>query len=319
MRIVGRAGREDLALVYLAATGDGRYVEFVESLQPPLARVEKWVLIISSLFGCPIRCRICDCGGDYKGRLTKEEILTQIDYLVTRRFPDREVPVKKFKIQFARVGEPSFNDAVLDILDLLPDLYEAPGLIPCLSTIAPEGRERFFDRLKGLKKRRYPDRFQLQFSIHSTDERIRDWLIPTRKWDFKRIASYGEGFYDKGGRKVTLNFALADGIEIDPDLLLRFFDPDIFFIKITPVNPTVVAVKNHLRSDNRRLEETVEAVQTAGFEVLLSIGELEENRIGSNCGQYIRRYKLENRRIPAYNYDLEPFAEKMLRLDFPRC
>ena len=25
-----------------------------------------------------------------------------------------------------------------------------------------------------------------------------------------------------------------------------------------------------------------------GFEVLLSIGEMEENHIGSNCGQYVR-------------------------------
>ncbi|GAH48580.1 unnamed protein product, partial [marine sediment metagenome] len=27
-----------------------------------------------------------------------------------------------------------------------------------------------------------------------------------------------------------------------------------------------------------------------GFEVILSIGEMEENRIGSNCGQYVTKY-----------------------------
>ena len=41
------------------------------------------------------------------------------------------------------------------------------------------------------------------------------------------------------------------------------------------------------------------ALRDAGYEVLLSIGELEENRIGSNCGQYIQahleaRKKLKN-------------------------
>jgi hypothetical protein len=49
--------------------------------------------------------------------LTAEEILMQIDHMVNEWFPDGIVPASKFKIQFARMGEPSLNMAVLDALE----------------------------------------------------------------------------------------------------------------------------------------------------------------------------------------------------------
>ena len=48
LEIISRRGDENLAFVYVARTGDERngYIEFVESLQPPLPREKKWVLIV---------------------------------------------------------------------------------------------------------------------------------------------------------------------------------------------------------------------------------------------------------------------------------
>ena len=62
-------------------------VEFIESIQPPIPREEKWVLIISSMFGCPVGCAMCDAGGDYSGLLTKEGSVSQIDALVSASVP----------------------------------------------------------------------------------------------------------------------------------------------------------------------------------------------------------------------------------------
>ncbi|MDD3642778.1 MAG: radical SAM protein, partial [Candidatus Krumholzibacteria bacterium] len=195
--------------------------------------------------------------------------------------------------QFARMGEPALNDAVLDVLEELPDRYDAPGLMPALSTIAPAGREGFFERLLDIAHSRYRGRFQLQFSLHTTDPDRRDWLMPVRKWDFEEIARFSGRFRVPGGRKVTLNFALAEGMPVDADTLRRHFDPATFFIKITPVNPTYAAARSGLRSsvgagsDTERLLDTL---RDCGYEVLLSIGAREENAIGSNCGQYIRAF-----------------------------
>ena len=302
MRVRAWTGSDEIAAVYVAETDEGRHVEFVESVEPPIPREEKWVLIVSTLFGCPGRCRFCDAGGSYAGPLTAGQILFQTDFLVDRRYPDRRVPAGKFKVQFARMGDPSLNDAVLESLERLPGRYNAPGLMPALSTIAPRGRDAFFDRLLEIARVRYGGRFQLQFSLHTTDAERRDWLMPMPKWGFGEIARYGERFRVPGGRKVTLNFALAEEMPVDADELRRHFDPETFFIKITPVNPTYAARNSRIRSSVTA--ETgpggvVEELRACGYEVLVSIGELEENRIGSNCGQYIRSYLTKRARIDA--------------------
>jgi 23S rRNA (adenine2503-C2)-methyltransferase len=300
MKIVGKVGRDDIATVYIAEIREGLFIEFVESVQPPLPREEKWVLIVSTLLGCPVGCPMCDAGGWYKGKLSKEEIMAQIDYMVKRRFPDKRIPSKKFKIQFARMGEPSFNPYVLEVLEELPVIYDAPGLIPSISTIAPIGTNGFFERLLEIKRKHYTEgKFQLQFSIHTTNAELRDKLIPLRKWDFPKIAEYGERFYESGDRKITLNFALAKSAPLEPEIMEEYFDPAVFLIKITPVNPTLMAIENKIDSyiDIESLEESrleiVEQLRAHKYDVIVSIGELEENRIGSNCGQYVRRF-LEN-------------------------
>ncbi|MBU0684236.1 MAG: radical SAM protein [Candidatus Thermoplasmatota archaeon] len=330
MRMISEYGSDDIARVYVAQmredegarTDSKRFmVEFVESVQPPIPREQKWVLIVSSMFGCPIRCRMCDAGGEFAGRLTADEILAQIDYMVRLRFPDGRVPTKKFKIQFARMGEPSLNPAVLDAMDRLPRMYDAPGLQASMSTVAPGTKpaREFFEKLIAVKERHYAHgRFQLQFSIHTTDMKMRDELIPTKKWSLEEIAAYGAKFTrpDEGDKKVTLNFAPAVGYPIDAGLLREHFDPSLFMIKLTPLNPTVRGHEESLRSaidphDRRTSDRIVEPLKREGFDVVLSIGELEENRIGSNCGQFIQR-ALNARERPSESYELDRYraAEK---------
>lgn len=313
MRVFARVGDDDLARVYLAELKPSRYVEFVESIQPPASKSEKWVLIVSTMLGCPVGCAMCDAGGWFQGKLSAEEIMVQIDYLITRSFPGRKIPVKKFKIQFARMGEPAMNPAVLEVLEELASAYRAPGLIPSLSTVAPDGCDDFFEKLLTIKEKYYASgHFQLQFSLHTTDPEVRNRVIPIRKWDFSRIAGFGERFFRAGDRRIGLNFALAENFPLDANELLTYFDPDIFIIKITPLNPTLRAKENNLASlvESESQAASLEAVQSLrhrGYDVIVSIGEREENRIGSNCGQYIRRF-LEGQsadRGEAYRYEIE--------------
>lgn len=300
MKVFAETGTSEIATVYMADMGQGRLIEFVEALQPPYSRDERWIMMVSTLFGCPVKCAICDAGGQYQGKLSAGEILAQIDHMVRRWYSDGRVPASKFKIQFARMGEPALNMAVLDALEELPRRYDAPGLMPSVSTIAPHGREAFFERLMEVKDRLYANgRFQFQFSIHATDTVVRDQLIPVRKWDFDQMAAYGEKFLRPGDRKITLNFALAKGMPVEPDVLLRYFDPAHYLIKITPINPTCQAVKNGLVSyiDPKQPESrngVAHLLVEAGYEVIVSVGEVVENQIGSNCGQYVLNY-LESR------------------------
>lgn len=310
MKVFAVTGTSEMAEVFMADMGNGRMIEFVEALQPPYTRDERWVLMVSTLYGCPVKCLFCDAGGGYRGKPTAEEILRQVDYLVYRWYPDGRVPARKFKIQFARMGEPALNMAVLEALEQLPARYDAPGLMPSISTIAPHGADAFFERLLDVKNRLYAGgRFQFQFSLHTTDEARRDRLIPVRKWSFAQMAAYGERFQRAGDRKITLNFALAEGLPADPAVLLRYFDPARYLVKLTPVNPTVRAVQNGLSTYidpycPKSGEALAQAMMAAGYDTILSIGEVEENEIGSNCGQYVLQY-LANRHVVQNGYSYQ--------------
>jgi 23S rRNA (adenine2503-C2)-methyltransferase len=316
IKVHASAGNEEIAMVYIVETSPGNLVECVESVQPPLPREKKWVLLVSTMFGCPVGCLMCDAGGHYHGKPNREEILEQIDFLVDKRFPDRIIPCEQFKIQFARMGEPSLNKQVLDVLQELPQRYQAPGLMPSISTVAPAGTESFFERLLEIKQACYSGgHFQFQVSLHTTDLALRDRFIPVKKWSFAQIGEFGERFYAPGDRKITLNFALAQGMPVDPQVLLTCFDPHKFLVKITPLNPTYRARENDLVSYVDPLSavekyEIIHALQESGYQVILSIGETEENLIGSNCGQYLRRHLLAETPIQdGYTYQVNECSE----------
>ena len=298
MRLLRVYRKEELASVYVFsmgpdARGRDRLVETVESVQPPIPRNRKWVIIVSTFAGCPVGCAMCDAGDPHGTRLTSDEILGQIAYVIEDRLAGAPPAQHKLKIQFARMGEPALNPAVLRVLETLPHQIRAPGLLPSVSTIAPAGCEPFFEALREIKDALYPGgRFQFQISVHTTDPASRRALVPVRCLSLPEMARLGERFHRRGDRKVTLNFAPSNQYAVDPAVIGATFDPNHFLVKITPLNPTARMLHTGLTSrvdgeDPLSAHALVEAFQAEGFEVLLSIGELEENRIGSNCGQFV--------------------------------
>lgn len=117
MKIINSTGKEDLAIVHIAQAAGGNYIEFVESLHAPKAREEKWILTLSTLYGCPVSCAICDAGPYYLGRVSKEGMFWQLDHMISRRYPAGVIPVKQLKVHFTRMGEPAFNMSVLDVIE----------------------------------------------------------------------------------------------------------------------------------------------------------------------------------------------------------
>jgi 23S rRNA (adenine2503-C2)-methyltransferase len=136
-------------------------------------------------------------------------------------------------------------------------------------------------------------------------------MIPVKKWSFARMGEFGERYFQPGDRKITLNFALAEGKPVDPEILLDHFDPEKFLIKITPLNPTYQAVEFGLKSyidpiNNGRDYEVVDSLREAGYQVIMAIGEVEENYIGSNCGQYVRKHlEAIDQIVDGYTYRVE--------------
>lgn len=307
MRIIGKNGKWELANVYLAEMqGDpALMVEFVDSCDPKIGgRDKKWVIVVSSQFGCPVGCLMCDAGGNFMGNLSEDEIVAQIEHVILENRGLDPKKCQKFKVQFARMGEPALNDAVPDVIDWLAENY--PQAIPCIATMAPAGREKWFESLLILSRKF--DNFQLQFSLNTTDPELRDKLIPYPKMSWQWMSDYGRRFYRPGHRKPSLNFALSSGLPCDAESIVKYFDPEYFAIKLTPLNPTATAGENSLQcikdheKAQRLVTEKAREFSVLGYQVIESVGNMEENEIGSNCGQMVRRYAgkhLEYEKAPA--------------------
>lgn len=290
LSVLNKTGRHGLAEVYLGAVRNDQnlLVEFVDACDPALGdRAAKWVIIVSTQLGCPVGCLMCDAGRRYQGNLSAAEILAQVEQVVAAngRAPGA---CAKFKVQFARMGEPALNDEVLRALWRLKDRY--PSVIPCVATVGPAGRERWFGTL--LELRDYFRDFQLQFSINSTDSEQRDRLMPYPKMPWEAMARFGRSFYRPGQRKLALNFAVNSEWRLDAGALARHFDPRWFAVKLTPLNPTASGGENGLPATNsaQLLEQRANELSARGFDVIVSAGNPEEDEIGSNCGQSVWRH-----------------------------
>lgn len=295
MKILETREVPGLARLYLAELpGDGlRMIEFVDTVEPGVEKAEKWVLMISTQFGCAVGCRMCDAGAmGFHGNLSAEQMLAQVRRVVADNpaLDPRAHP--KFKVHFARMGEPALNPAVLEALERLPSEFPFPGLMPSISTVAPDTPEAaaFLERLADIKDSHYSGgRFQLQLSLHAFDPARRARLVPLPVWGTERIAAYGRRFVRPGDRKITLNFALPQGERLDVAGLARAFDPALFLVKVTPVNPTYTAEKNGAAYvwDNppAGLGEDAAALRAAGFDVIISPSAPEEIEAETSCGQ----------------------------------
>lgn len=108
----------------------------------------------------------------------------------------------------------------------------------------------------------------------------------------KKISEYGKRFFNEGDRKISLSFAPSVENEINIDKLKNIFDPEIFIIKLTPLNETVNVLKNEIipvisNESNYAAEEIAKAFKKAGYETVISLNSYEEIKIGSTCGQNV--------------------------------
>jgi 23S rRNA (adenine2503-C2)-methyltransferase len=296
--ILHTTGRPDLAEVFVGRFGNGRVCEFVDAVDPELPKDEKWIINLSTQFGCPVGCPYCDAGGGYQGDVSAEQMLAMVRHVIARNSQSLPERCAKLKVHFSRMGEPALNDEVLQALRKLRAILPHRGTWACLATTAPRGRKDWFAALRGIKNELYAERFQLQFSLNSTDPETRRRLVPIPHWSLEEIAAFGSRFHEPDDRKVVLNFALATDVPFEPEVVARHFHPDQFAVKLTPINPTETGRKNRfatlLRSERAAaIEEPIEKLRAAGFDVIVSVGDAGEDEIGSNCGQALRLLRSE--------------------------
>lgn len=296
LNILDVHGTDDLARIYLAYIGHGRHIEFVDSVDPRYPRTEKWCINVSTQAGCPVGCIMCDAGRNFVGNLSAAEILAQVRYVIDSHPELQPSSHPKLKIHLARMGEPLLNPNIVDVLTTISDKLPYDGVMPCVATVAPQSQLRRLERIAEIKSHLFSrGNFQFQFSVNSTNEEYRRRMIPIPTLSFDQMAEFGWSYFNPGDRKINLNFALSADSTIDPDVLIHHFDPAVFLVKLTPINPTLTASENGLVSrltydHGNEADSVVEQLRGRGFDVILSIGAPGEIALGSNCGQLVERW-----------------------------
>ena len=197
------------------------------------SRKERWMIGVSCMSGCPVRCKFCATGQLKKWRnLTAEEIVEQVEFIIAQNPDEKWTEAKVHKINYTRMGEPFLNiEAVKKAISIIDEKY--PGTHHYISTIGMKDAD--FSWIK--------DNVTLQVSLHSLDEDRRNDLIPIkRKMTIKEL---GE-IRTNSNLKTTVNMTLVDEKDFNIDKLRENFDNQSFFIKLSPINPNCISNKNEM-------------------------------------------------------------------------
>lgn len=257
-----------------------------------LPLTQKWVITISTQYGCSMGCSFCDVPKVGPGvNVTENDLHGQVMSALNLHPEIKPHTCDRLNLHFARMGEPTWNDAVLSFMKLLPKFEKWH---PVVSTMMPKANKKLGKFLREwcrIKNEQFLGNAGLQLSINSTNNEEREKMFNGSAWSIEDAAAIAESFPDPKGRKYTLNFALA-GYTIEAKKLANLFPPSRFICKLTPMHETSAALKNGLKTDGESkgsaaYSQIEEKLKQEGFDVLVFVASHEEDAGLITCGNAI--------------------------------
>ena len=238
-------------VVYALTTDDGYPIEVTDTFLPFYTkdaigrkqnmmdntivgdRSERWLIGVSTMSGCPVRCKFCATGKLKRWRnLTWQEIVEQVEFVLDKNPEYIFANAKEHKINYTRMGEPFLNiDNVKRAIEEIEKMY--PGTHHYVSTIGVSGSD--YSWIK--------DNITLQLSVHALSDERRDWLIPFK--NKMKLNELGQ-IRTQSELQTTLNLTLVDENDFDINALKNSFNSKYFFVKLSPINPNSISEKNKL-------------------------------------------------------------------------
>ena len=259
---------------------------------------EKWVATISTQHGCPMKCQFCDVHKlGFHGNCTEDELAYQIRTIIDGESVRK---TERFNVHYARMGEPTFNPAVLIFTENLVELVASYGLSaktihPVVSTMLPAHNRALRDYLRSwchIKNDIMNGEAGLQFSINSTSDEQRDRQFQSRSLNLSEISEIADWLPMPVGRKYTLNFAVTEDTILDAKVLSSLFDKQKFIVKITPIHKTASAIKNGFNvtteySDYNVYSKFEAPLLDEEWDVIVFVPSEEEDSDRITCGNAI--------------------------------
>lgn len=265
---------------------------------------EKWVITLSTQYGCPMRCVFCDVPNiTFKGNASFNDLMSQL-FVAIEAQPDIRY-TERLNIHFARMGEPIFNQDVFTFAQWLASSGKAElqkkynlrieVIHPVLTSSCPKLFKRLKDKLEAwcfIKNDMFRGQAGLQLSINSTNEHQRSEMFGNMQLSLVEIAEIAKSLPEPLGRKYCLNFAYATGYEIDAKRLRELFNPEHWMVKITPIHNNNACRENGVETvggyNSFEPYSQVEAdLKAAGFDVLVFVPSMDEEVGLITCGNAV--------------------------------
>lgn len=275
---------------------------------------EKWVVTISTQYGCSMNCKFCDVPKVGVGRNVTFQDLTDEVIEALKQHPEI-THTKRLNIHYARMGEPSFNPAVLEHARIVRDSikpFVGDSLVhPVISTMLPRKNAHLLDFLGewvDIKNNAFDGNAGLQFSINSTDDEQRNYLFSGNSLSLREISEIANQLPSPRGRKYALNFALADNSIIKGKVLADLFDTNKFMCKITPLHRTTASTDNNIVTTGgynsfTPYKDVEQDLKDNGFDVIVFVPSFDEDDGLITCGNAILSGKL-----PSTKYKVTEFV-----------
>ena len=268
---------------YLFILADGSEVESVLICQP-----KRFTLCVSSQVGCAIGCKFCRTAQmGLKRNLLASEIVGQVmavrEHVMANPLQRQDETFQN--IVFMGMGEPLANyakimDAIRTMIEPQPNglgmsarqiTVSTVGLVPGIVKLAEED---------------LPLTFAL--SLHAPDDQLRDELIPVNsKWKVDEALDAAKAYYDKTGRRVSIEYALIHNMN-DHDwraqlLADKLNDRGKGWVHVNPIplNPTPGSVWTS--STKEQINSFIDILDRNGIPTTLR--DTRGKEIDGACGQ----------------------------------
>lgn len=264
---------------------------------------EKWVVTLSTQYGCPMRCTFCDVPNiKFNGNATQEDLYSQLKTALSL-FPNVKY-TERLNIHFARMGDPIFNDDVFNFsrwmyfnkLRFQEDVGVSIETIhPVLTTSLPRQFKKLEERLIDwtiIKNEIYNGQAGLQLSINSSCEDQRSQMYNDMQLRLEDLSSMVKKFPKPISRKYCLNFAYSTDFIINAKKIRELFDPEYFMCKITPIHNNNACAENGIKTiggydSYLPYKKPEEDLKNEGFDVLVFVPSMDEEDGLVTCGNAV--------------------------------
>lgn len=264
---------------------------------------EKWVVTVSTQYGCPMKCSFCDVPNiEFAGNATIDDLRSQLLNAISL-FPEVKY-TERLNLHYARMGDPIFNHGVIKFSSWLAnhkeELQDMSGvrievIHPVLTTSLPRKFKPLKDRILEwchIKNQCYRGQAGLQFSINSTSESQRDSMFRGEQITLDSLSRIADDMPPPLSRKYCLNFAYSTDFEIDASKLSDLFDNQKFMVKITPIHNNNACRENGIATIGgydswRPYSKPERDLKNRGWDVLVFVPSVDEEDGLVTCGNAI--------------------------------